>query len=142
MPERQPHTRRTMAFVAGTLILLGVLLAIQFLNAPPVISAREARELLERDSTAVLLDVRNPEEFHGPLGHLRGAILIPLDSLERESARLEAVRGRTIVVYCRSGRRSMNATAFLRQRGFDALNLEGGILSWREFTYPVEGARP
>lgn len=142
MPERRPHTRRTVAFIAGTIVLLGILLVIRFLNAPPVIAPRGARELLERDSTTVLLDVRTPEEFYGSLGHLRRAVLIPLDSLERQSARLEAMRGRPIVVYCRSGRRSMNATAFLRQRGFDALNLEGGILAWRELTYPVEGARP
>lgn len=131
-----------MAFIAGTVLLLGVLIVVQFLKSPPVISVQAARELVARDSMAVLLDVRTGEEYGGPLGHLPAAIRVPVDSLAQALDRLDSLKGRTFVVYCRSGRRSMNATAFLRERGFNALNLEGGILSWRESKYPVEGGNP
>lgn len=142
MPEPRPHTRRTIAFIAGTLLVLSVLIVLQFLKSPPVISAQAARELIARDSTVVLLDVRTGEEFRGPLGHLPAAIRVPVDSLAQALDQLESLKGRTLVVYCRSGRRSMNATTFLREKGFNALNLEGGILSWRESKYPVEGGNP
>ena len=131
-----------MAFIAGTLVVLGVLIVLQFLKSPPVISVHAARDLIARDPTAVLLDVRTEEEFRGPLGHLPAAIRVPVDSLAQALDRLESLKGRTLVVYCRSGRRSMNATTFLREKGFNALNLEGGILSWRESKYPVEGGNP
>jgi phage shock protein E len=133
-----------MAFIAGTLVLLGVLVVIQFLRAPPVIGAEEARELIARDSTVVLVDVRTAEEYRGPLGRLSGALHIPVDSLELALDRLAPLKGRRMVIYCRSGRRSMNATAFLRRRGYDAVNLEGGILRWRELNFPVviEGREP
>ncbi len=77
----------------------------------------------------LLLDVREPFEYEQD--RIQDAVLIPLGTL---SVRLnELPKDRPIVVYCRSGRRSAQAVAFLREQGFiSAQNLSGGIISWRQ----------
>jgi sulfur dioxygenase len=84
------------------------------------------------------VDVREEEEFTGPLGHIEGAVLIPLGQL---AARVDELRrDRPIVAVCRAGSRSAQATAILQQAGFgDIANLNGGMLRWRAEGHPVEG---
>ncbi|HEV2303389.1 MAG TPA: MBL fold metallo-hydrolase [Stellaceae bacterium] len=85
-----------------------------------------------------ILDVREPEEFDGPLGHIRGAILIPLGALAERAKELSG--DRPIVALCRAGSRSAQATVILRQAGFnDVANLNGGMLRWRAEGHPVVG---
>jgi len=79
------------------------------------------------------IDVREPEEFHGPLGHLPRAELIPLDTLE--SASVSWAREAPLLLICRSGKRSARAARALAERGFSRLyNLQGGMLAVREAT--------
>jgi sulfur dioxygenase len=94
---------------------------------------------LEEQASAVqILDVREPEEFSGPLGHIRGAVLIPLGDLAGRAR--ELARDRPIVAVCRAGSRSAQATVILREAGFDDVaNLAGGMLRWRAEGHPVEG---
>ena len=94
---------------------------------------------LEEHAPAVqILDVREPEGFIGPLGHIRGAILIPLGELAERAGQL--VRDRPIVAVCRAGSRSAQATVILREAGFgDVANLAGGMLRWRAEGHAVEG---
>ena len=85
-----------------------------------------------------IVDVREPAEFNGPLGHIRGAIPIPLGELAGRIAELAG--SRPIVAVCRSGARSAQATVILQQAGLkDAANLAGGMLRWRADGHPVEG---
>jgi len=87
-----------------------------------------------------ILDVREPEEFTGPLGHIRGAVLIPLGELAERAGQL--ARDRPIVTVCRAGSRSAQATVILREAGFsDVANLAGGMLRWRAEGHAVEGGR-
>ena len=96
--------------------------------------------LEENIGVAQILDVREVDEFTGPLGHIRGAILIPLAELADRSGDLD--HGRPVVAVCRSGARSAQATVLLRRAGFDQVaNLAGGMLRWRAQRYPVEGGR-
>jgi len=74
---------------------------------------------------ATVLDVREPDEWAG--GHIAGALHIPLGELP---ARLGEVPAGPLVVTCRAGGRSARATAFLRDRGVDATNLDGGMQAW------------
>jgi sulfur dioxygenase len=94
---------------------------------------------LEEHAPAVrILDVREPEEFTGPLGHIRGAVLIPLGDLAERAGDLS--RDRPIVAVCRAGSRSAQATVILREAGFsDVANLAGGMLRWRAEGHAVEG---
>ena len=85
-----------------------------------------------------IIDVREPAEYNGPLGHIRGAILIPLGELARRTE--ELARERPVVAVCRSGARSAQATVILQQAGLrDAANLAGGMLRWRADGHAVEG---
>src|SRR5437588_618946 len=94
---------------------------------------------LEEHTAAVqVLDVREPEEFTGPLGHIRDAILIPLGDLAKRAGELS--RDRPIVAVCRAGRRPAPATNIRHAAGFkDVLNPTGGMLRWRAEGHPVEG---
>jgi glyoxylase-like metal-dependent hydrolase (beta-lactamase superfamily II)/rhodanese-related sulfurtransferase len=87
-----------------------------------------------------ILDVREPNEFDGPLGHIHNAILIPLGELAERAD--ELARDHPIVAVCRAGSRSAQATVILREAGFgDVANLAGGMLRWRAEGHTVEGGR-
>lgn len=75
---------------------------------------------------AVLLDVRDEDEFAE--GHVPGSVNIPLPALRRDPSALP--KDRPILAYCRVGQRGYYAVRFLRQRGYDARNVAGGILTW------------
>ena len=98
-------------------------------------------EALEEHAGAVqIVDVRERDEFDGPLGHMRGATSIPLAELAARAG--ELVRDRPIVTVCRSGARSAQAVVLLPKAGFvDVANLAGGMMRWRAEGHPVEGAR-
>jgi len=85
-----------------------------------------------------VLDVREPGEFNGVLGHLRGARPVPLGALEAQADTFD--RARPIVTVCRSGARSAQASVLLRRAGFERVaNLAGGMLRWRAQRFAVEG---
>ena len=85
-----------------------------------------------------IVDVREPEEFNGPLGHVPFARLIPMASLVAKAT--ELARDIPIVTVCRSGARSAQATIILGKAGFDKVaNLSGGMLRWRAQRFAVEG---
>jgi len=86
-----------------------------------------------------VLDVREPEEFAHGLGHIQGALLVPLGELEARLAEVSAQR--PVVTVCRSGARSARAAAMLVKAGFaDVANLSGGMLRWRAEGGAVQGA--
>jgi len=82
------------------------------------------------DNNTVVLDVRTEEEFHGPLGHIKGAILIPIDELSARVNELNEVKNKDIYVVCRSGNRSNFGKDILRENNFNAINIDGGMLAW------------
>lgn len=85
-----------------------------------------------------IIDVREPDEFNGILGHIPGASLVPLGDLVTRVK--ESDHSRPIVTVCRAGGRSAQATVLLRREGFDDVaNLAGGMLRWRAQRLPVEG---
>jgi glyoxylase-like metal-dependent hydrolase (beta-lactamase superfamily II)/rhodanese-related sulfurtransferase len=103
------------------------------------LAARDVASRLQGDAPPLLLDVREPEEFIGELGHIRGALLVPLDALERRLPKLAGYVERDVVVVCRAGARSASAGAILRRAGFQrVINLEGGMLAWAAAGLPVQ----
>ncbi|HTZ36326.1 MAG TPA: MBL fold metallo-hydrolase, partial [Stellaceae bacterium] len=76
----------------------------------------EPQALEEQAATVQIVDVREPEEFAGPLGHIRGAIAIPLGVLAERAG--ELVQDRPVVAVCRAGGRAAQASAILREAGF------------------------
>jgi glyoxylase-like metal-dependent hydrolase (beta-lactamase superfamily II)/rhodanese-related sulfurtransferase len=84
-----------------------------------------------------VVDVREPAEFCGPLGHIRGATLVPLGELAARAKELP--KDRPVVAVCRAGSRSAHATAILQKAGLaDVANLPGGMLRWRAEGRAVE----
>lgn len=107
----------------------------------PELSVEEVRTLVaaEKASGRLLLDVRQPDEYTGELGHVPGAISIPLPELPARLDEIESYRDKKVVAICRSGSRSAKATALLMESGFqDVWNMTGGTLAWREKGFPVE----
>lgn len=90
------------------------------------IDAKQAIHLLENDDNVTLLDVRTIQEYKA--GHLRGATLIPLDVLSENLGMLKADKDKRIIVYCRTGSRSVSASRTLEENGFTPLNVRGGII--------------
>ena len=103
------------------------------LTLPVNIDAKITNDIRNRDDV-ILLDVREDDEFKA--GHIPGAEWIPLGQL---SSRLDELpKDKTIVAVCRSGNRSGQATELLRQNGFDAHNMQGGMNSWVQAGLDVE----
>jgi rhodanese-related sulfurtransferase len=90
----------------------------------PSVHGEEAVRLL--DDGAVLLDVREKQEWNA--GHAPTAKHLPLGRIAEAGRRLPAKS--TVVVICRSGNRSRQATTALRSMGFNAFNYSGGMHSW------------
>ena len=102
-------------------------------SAIPQVGPIAAQRLLQQGAFA--LDVREPEEYAA--GHIAGARLLPLGQLSSRQGDLP--KDQTIVVICRSGRRSGEAVRALQRAGFTtAYNLEGGMIAWRDAGLPVE----
>jgi rhodanese-related sulfurtransferase len=92
---------------------------------------------LVEDSTVMVLDVRTLEEYGA--GHLKRAINIDVKQEGFAStAEFMLPKECTIAVYCRSGRRSAHAAELLAEKGYKAVNLKGGILSWEKAGKAVE----
>ena len=85
-----------------------------------------------------VVDVREADEYAGPMGRIRGARLVPLGELRSRADELD--RDRPVVTVCRAGARSAHAVTILQKAGFDQVaNLAGGMLRWRAEGGPVEG---
>ncbi|MCF7800818.1 MAG: rhodanese-like domain-containing protein [Candidatus Marinimicrobia bacterium] len=125
----------TIVLFGAALVVLGL---VQSDASPkfPNISAAELSEKIGMNADIVLLDVRTKSEWDGPLGHLDGAKLIPLQEFGNRYNELDSVQHKEIIVYCRSGNRSQVATALLREKGFNAINMLGGMRAWKQLEKP------
>jgi len=93
----------------------------------------------EHLNDVTVLDVREPDEFQGPLGHIPDAQHIPLGTLAEHLDELPA--DRPIIAVCRAGGRSAQATLILQKAGISQVaNLAGGMLRWRAQHFSVVGA--
>lgn len=81
---------------------------------------------------AIVIDVRTAEEYR--ISHYKNALHIPYDTIERRIHELSAYKNKTIIVYCRSGRRSGIAKQILEKHGFKHV-INGINLSY----FPQEG---
>ncbi|HSL85247.1 MAG TPA: rhodanese-like domain-containing protein, partial [Thermoanaerobaculia bacterium] len=93
------------------------------------ITPRELQAWLDSGRQVRLLDVRTPVEHR--ICRIEGAELIPLQELPRRVGEVPGTEGDEVIVpFCHHGHRSARATAFLRDRGYRAVNLAGGIDRW------------
>jgi len=92
------------------------------------ISQEEAQRIMEREEGYVIVDVRREDEFLS--GHIPGAILIPNESIEDTPPAQLPDRDQLILIYCRSGNRSKQASQKLADMGYTNIVEFGGINTW------------
>ncbi len=137
--------RKTMIFGVGVIIVAALAFfllnnnssccAVEQASAQQDISPTGYQDQFVASSAShLLIDVRTAEEFAS--GHIPGAVNIPVESLQ---SRLSEVSGdQPIVVYCRSGNRSAQASQILAQAGYTSIYDLGGINDWTAQGFPVE----
>lgn len=91
------------------------------------ISAEDAKEIMDTKDF-VLIDVREEDEY--AQGHIEGAILIPYGEIEERAESELTDKEQTILIYCRSGRRSAIAAQSLAELGYTDVRDFGGIMDW------------
>lgn len=102
------------------------------------LSPQEAYTMMrEDDANTTLLDVRTPGEYREE-GHIAGAKLLPLRQLNKNIGTLSSFKGEKVIIYCRSGNRSVAASRILAEHGYHVYNLRGGINAWKRAQLPVE----
>lgn len=86
-----------------------------------------------------VLDVRSMEEYQS--GHIKNALLADWTDRDEFMYRIQSLdKSKPVYTYCFSGARSSRAAAWLRENGFIAYNLDGGIAAWKRDNKPLEGA--
>ena len=93
------------------------------------ITAAELKDLLDSDKPVYLVDVREPAEFE--IVSIPGATLIPKDEILRGDALASLPQDKQIVMYCKTGVRSAETLAAVKNAGFqDAVHVQGGVTAW------------
>ncbi|MBI5824884.1 MAG: rhodanese-like domain-containing protein [Chloroflexi bacterium] len=100
----------------------------------PNLSVIELSEKMKYGRHPLILDVRQPNEFHQ--GHIAGAKLMPLNELYRRMSELP--KSREIICICASGNRSKSASKILAKEGFTVFNVLGGMNAWRHSKLPMQ----
>jgi uncharacterized membrane protein YdjX (TVP38/TMEM64 family)/rhodanese-related sulfurtransferase len=131
------------------LIALGLLATMAFLprlvrrlrenEASSWIEADELAVRLEDGNSIAVIDVRGPDEFAGPLGHIADARNLPIGEFPHQLHELETLKDKPVVLVCRTDKRSGAGAALLRHAGFrDVRVLRGGMERWNQSGLPVE----
>ena len=104
------------------------------LNLPATVDPQTVAQIKDR-ADVVVFDVREQVEYDE--GHIPGVNLIPLGEVANRLS--EIPKDKTVIMTCRSGNRSGQATDFLRQNGYTNVhNMEGGIVAWQQAGLPVD----
>lgn len=133
--------KKWVMYVVATLVLVVLLLAVGWSLKScqtPTSEVKEAgytqipqelaKEMMSADDSLVVVDVRTQEEYAE--GHIPGAICVPNESIaDAQPAELPDLE-QTILVYCRSGRRSKEAAQKLADMGYTNVYEFGGIIDW------------
>ena len=92
------------------------------------ISAEDAKQMIDENEDIIILDVRTEEEYQQ--GHIENSLLIPDNEIGDKAEELLTDKDAVILIYCRSGRRSENATKELIELGYTKTFDFGGINDW------------
>ena len=118
------------------LAALGLFANAQSQSEVEVLEPQAFIERVKADTSAIILDVRQPEEFAE--GHLAQAINLDwLDQTVFINGLAKLNKQKTYYIYCRSGRRSKAAAGKLKAEGFQVIDLKGGYLHGVEVGMPV-----
>ena len=108
----------------------------------PEIPATELKQLIDRGPGLQLIDVRSAGEFAA--GHIKGAINVPVNQLRSALPALKLDPDRPVIAICATAHRSPPAVRLLKRAGFDAKQLQSGMIAWQRARLPItknKGAR-
>lgn len=108
------------------IILLGLLLLL--VACDPTYNTISPEDAYDELGKAIFLDVRSELEYQE--GHIPGSDLLPYDTISEDTLSLYPDLDQTIIVYCRSGRRSEIAAQALMELGYTKIFDMGGIVNW------------
>ena len=120
--------RRWFSFLLLLFLLAGCTASNEQENSYRQISMDEAVTMMEEESSYIILDVRTPEEFRER--HIPNAINIPNETIGSEDIQELPDKDQLILVYCRSGNRSKQASGKLAELGYTNIVEIGGINDW------------
>lgn len=99
-------------------------------------SVKDLQEKLAGNNQTQFIDCRENQEWQEL--HIEGVTLLPLSEFETKYETILKDKNASVVIHCRSGKRSMNACLFLLSKGFtDLTNVEGGIMAWVQEGFPI-----
>ena len=122
MSETEANTDETVITEATEMTESSTIAIVNTINAD------KAMEMMASGDPYTLVDVRTKAEFDE--GHIEGALLLPIDELETLAAEQLTDKEAVILVYCRSGNRSAQASALLAGLGYTNIYDFGGIKDW------------
>jgi rhodanese-related sulfurtransferase len=109
---------------------------VQEISVARNIDATDFEKFLKEKQSAILVDVRTPQELAG--GYIGGAKNININSQQFRTDIAALDKTQPVLVYCRSGRRSAAAMRYMRDNGFaEVYNLSGGIIAWSKAGLPI-----
>ena len=114
----------------------GTVTVIEYVQGNYTELSAEQGQALIRKQKPLILDVRTPKEYR--MGHLEGAMLIPVQHLQQRLGELADHKESPILIYCATGNRSTVASKILIDKGFSTIyNLRWGIKDWHRRKYPI-----
>lgn len=121
--------------LSGLLIALAVaLIVVESMKNGKTLSIHETTKLINNDS-AIVVDVRDTNEFKS--GHIVNALNLPYAKLSDRLNELSKHKDKTIIVVDKLGQHSGASCKLLKDNGFEACRLRGGMVEWSNQTLPV-----
>lgn len=123
-----------------SVVFLAILFALPvFAQNSIVIDSKKAKQMIENKEVDLVLDVRTSQEYNGPLGHIAGSKLIPVQMLDQNLDQIAEFKDKNVLLICRSGNRSTMASNLLTENGFTQIfNVKDGMIGWKRNKFPVE----
>lgn len=132
---------QVIEFVINNYVLVGIWAAfvLAFLwdgqqKSGKTVTVTEATRLINKEE-AVVLDIRDHKEYSE--GHIANAVNIPYSKLATRLDELNKSKSHPIVLVCKSGQTVGMAGKMLREKGFNAVRLQGGMMEWHNQNLPV-----
>ncbi|SOD94005.1 rhodanese-like domain-containing protein [Caenispirillum bisanense] len=131
-----------LAAAAGVFAYVGIKVIPRLISGAGFIGPREVNERLKAGDEVVILDVREPAEFSGDLGHVPGAVNLPLGELGRRMdelrPQLAAYADTPVYVMCRTAARAASAARVLKKAGLGKVQVvAGGMVKWNSEKLPT-----